>query len=91
MSRKTKLNSFPKEWLKQRLTVEEAESSHTHNGIVFGFIHNQWELFKSKMLPEDELWEFRSPPESWDFLAGRAGYVILRGDKAVATMLTEMN
>lgn len=50
-----------------------------------------WEEFKSKVQDGDELWEFCSDRESWEALAGHAGYRIIRGDKTVGQILTRLN
>lgn len=36
----------------------------------------------------DEVWEFRSPPETWSSLSGRAGLCVLRGDEVLAIHIT---
>lgn len=43
------------------------------------------------MLPNDEIRRFSSPEESWDMLGGRAGYVIMRNGKVIATFLLAMS
>ena len=39
----------------------------------------------------DELWEFRSPRESWANMAGRAGIALVRNGEVVASIVTRMN
>jgi hypothetical protein len=93
----------PVQWLVKKVTIAEAEASHP--GIrdertarfpeaakPFGFQHAEWEALKAKMLPGDELWEFDSPPASWQDLAGRAGFVLIRGGgEQLSSILTFMN
>ena len=43
------------------------------------------------MVPDDELWKFNSGKESWQHLAGRAGYVVLRKGQQVGHLTTVMN
>jgi len=93
---------IPIAWLQKKVTVAEAEAEHP--GITderkerfpeaakpFGFQHQQWEEFKAAILPEDELWAFSSPAESWQHLAGRAGIALVRKGVPVRTIVTTMN
>lgn len=43
------------------------------------------------MVTGDELWKFNSGKESWQHLAGRAGYVVVRHGQQVAHLTTIMN
>jgi hypothetical protein len=54
------------------------------------------ERFTAALMPEAiaqeaEVWHFRSPPATWTQLAGREGFMILKGDKVLKTKLTRMN
>lgn len=94
---------IPHDWLREKITVEEAERRHPglpHDERArrfpeirkpFGFLSAQWEELKAKMQPGDELWEFRSPPESWKHLAGAGGVAVLRDGKVIASLFTIMN
>src|SRR5574344_1816064 len=44
-----------------------------------------------RMHPGDELWEFRTRPETWGRMCGSAGLVLLRRGKVVAHILTEFS
>ena len=57
----------------------------------FGFKHADWLRFKAALRPGDEIWTYRSSPESWQALAGRAGIVIYRNGKPLRRLLTAMN
>lgn len=48
----------------------------------------EWQKFISAALPGDSLWAFRSPRETWNDLAGRAGFAIVRNGKPVAALMT---
>lgn len=92
-------------WIVRRgLTVEDVErESHERIRQVrpdwigqefdrpFGAGADRWAVFRGKLQPGDELASFRSPKGSWEKLAGRAGYCILRGDRVVATYVTLMS
>ncbi len=43
------------------------------------------------MVSGDELWRFNSGAESWQHLAGRAGYVVVRDGQQIAHLTTMMN
>lgn len=42
---------------------------------------------RSEMNEEDQLWIFKSPDESWRYLAGRAGLSIVRDEKIIESYL----
>jgi len=78
-------------------TIEELEREHTYpdNGHVprvpFGFEHAAWLKFKANVQPGDKIVAFESSADSWEHLAGRAGYVLVRGDEVVDQMITIIN
>jgi hypothetical protein len=75
---------YPIEWLQERLTVADADR-------MFSRANPQWEELKSSMQPDDELWRFCSPPESWQYLAGRAGVALVRNRTIVSAIVTLLN
>jgi hypothetical protein len=86
------------DWLVHRVTPEEAEAAHTvqHPAlgdapVPFGFLAEQWQQLRTGMRAGDELWEYCSPPETWDALGGRAGYGVVRNGRVFADVLTSMN
>jgi hypothetical protein len=85
------------DWLKRKLTVEEAEKEYSTvidragNAVPFGFCNKEWKDLLSEMQLGDELWEFRSPQESWKGLCGRAGICLVRDRQVIAWLVTEMN
>jgi len=93
---------IPKEWLDKRVSIEEAEAANP--GISddrvqrfpdaakpFGFEHHAWEEFKVVMQPDDQLWTFASPLDSWKNLAGRAGIALVRNGTPVKVIITLKN
>ena len=70
----------PIEWLIRRIDVAEIEK------------HPRWErAFKARMTDRDELWEFDSPAEYWEGLAGREGVALVRDGRPIAHVVTVMN
>jgi hypothetical protein len=69
-------DEIPIAWLGKKITVEQA-----------GLTNDE----KAEMCPGDELWTFRSPPDSWQLLAGRAGIALVRDEKPIRTIITLMN
>lgn len=72
---------MPKEWLVAKISIERVEAlmqprDNSHRGYIY-LDHAQWELFKARLRPGDELWEFRSPSEPGQ-TGGSEGYVIVR-------------
>ncbi|MDD5542003.1 MAG: hypothetical protein PHX83_02420 [Acidobacteriia bacterium] len=80
-----------KEWLTQKTTIEEQEAKRQYEGKTFGLMHTEWERFKSKIIDGDELWEFSSPPETWERLAGREGLSIVRHGEVIHSIVTAMS
>jgi hypothetical protein len=87
-----------KNWLQTRVTVAEAEAAHLvqtdrlgPDPVPFGFQNEQWRALLAQMQEGDELWQFSSPAESWQHLAGRAGIALVRQGKVVASIVTLMN
>jgi len=86
------------DWLKQKLTVAQAESKHMVSDprlgptpVPFGFCHAKWQNLLSKMQDGDELWEFSSSDHSWQHLAGRAGLALVRNGQIIHSIVTAMN
>jgi len=87
-----------KEWLKRKMTIEECEREHLVEDerlgsapVPFGFQHQAWLNLKHQIKMDDELWEFSSPPESWEHLCGRAGICIVRDGEIFDSIVTVMN
>jgi hypothetical protein len=78
-------------------TIAEIEAANTYPDdgrvphVPFGFQNAKWLAFKAKMQPGDKIVDFATAPDSWQHLAGRAGYVLVRHGKPVDTFVTMMN
>lgn len=48
----------------------------------------KWNPFVADLLPDDEVWRFRSPPQTWSNFCGCAGYVVLRDGQIIRTLTT---
>jgi len=88
------------QWLQKKVTVEEAEQDNLvkddqlgPDPVPFGFSNDEWRQLLSLKEEGDDLWEFRSPPETWDkkHMAGRQGYALIRDCRVIATIITLMN
>jgi len=89
---------IPHEWLQRRVTIEQAEAdnSRPHDDgeylpQPFGWLKMTWHKMIKQMQDGDELWEFNSPPKTWENLCGRKGYAILRKGEVVDSLITLMN
>jgi hypothetical protein len=93
---------FPLAWLQERISIEEAERRFTPmlddrtNHLPelrkpFGFVNGRWEKLKARVQTGDEIWTFRSPPETWEDLAGKAGVALVRENKVIDAVVTVMN
>ena len=75
-------------WKIQAVTIADVEAGKTKGDKPSG---EKWEKFKTGIRPGDELWYFCSPAETWQQLAGRRGYAILRDGRVVDHVLTKLN
>ena len=86
----------PTDWLTRQTTLPAAEKSWSKLGLVLNDgrvapVHasnptsRDWERIKRLMVPGDELWTFRSPPESWQALAGQMGIALVRMGRPIAS------
>jgi hypothetical protein len=73
-----------KEWLKHKISIEEAENKYIvkddrlgPNPLPFGFAHQEWLKFQEEIRQGDELWEFSSPEETWANMCGREGIALV--------------
>ena len=93
-----KNRTIPTDWLKRQVTPAQAEAEHLitdealgPDPVPFGYMHSVWLQLLAQMQPGDELWEYRTPPETWGRMCGSAGLVLLRRGKVVAHLLTEFS
>jgi hypothetical protein len=87
-----------RDWLTKRLTVQDIDAEHSvrderlgPDPVPFGFVNDQWQALLAKAEPGDELWEFSSPPESWQRLMGMAGIALVRNGEVIDSFVTAMN
>jgi hypothetical protein len=92
------LRNWPADWtIGPALSPEQIEADNLHEDdgrvphLPFGFGHDKWAAFKAQAQPGDTFHAFSSSAESWRNLAGRAGFVLVRGEEALATFGTIMN
>ena len=73
-------------WRDKQLTLSQIESvDGASNGSL------EWNRFKAKMKPGDELWHFCSPGPTWENMMGWEGYAIFRGSRLVDSFTTREN
>jgi hypothetical protein len=83
--------------MEKEYTIEEIESANTYPDdgrvphVPFGFGNAAWLSFKNKIRPGDKILDFCSSEHSWQNLAGRAGYILVREGKVIDTLVTIMN
>lgn len=84
---------IPKNWLCDQLSLQQAEAVNTASdgGVPFNKQNDRWERLKSSLRDGDQIWSFCSSPESWEHLAGRAGFAIVREGRVVDSIITIMN
>lgn len=78
-------NYPPASWLKERITLDEAEEE-------FPWFRNQDVFGRGIAWREgDEIWRFSSPKEQWMALAGRGGIALIRDGRCVGHVLTSLS
>ncbi|MCU0713740.1 MAG: hypothetical protein MUC43_16900 [Pirellula sp.] len=86
-------------WLQgEPMSVQDIERQYGTNRIEnrqqlesFGIGSKQWQIIKAQIEPGDELYRFRSPPDSWAKMAGRAGIALVRNGKVIDILVTALN
>ena len=82
-------------YLTNRLTVKEAEEKNMveidGRQVPFGYTNDQWVVLCKQMQKKDELYEFRSPEDSWNSFAGREGIALVRDGEIIADIITLMS
>jgi len=68
-------------WLTTRLSFAELDGE-------WGLLQAEWNDLKTQIQPADELWEFQSPQEYCDRLAGSMGVALVRGGQIVCHIVT---
>lgn len=51
----------------------------------------RWLPFIADLMPDDEVWGFRSPPDTWTNFCGCAGYAVLRDGQIIRSLTTMRN
>lgn len=51
----------------------------------------KWLPFIADLLPDDEVWRFHSPPQTWANFCGCAGYVVVRDGQIIRSLTTLRN
>jgi len=77
----------PKQWRIKPTSVDEIEKDNP----PLGFLNSEWKQLRALMVPGDEIWEYESPGEYWESLAGEAGIVLVRDDEPIFFITTERN
>lgn len=91
--------AIPREWLVKKVSVREYELEHAtkiniddgQSVVPFGYQNDKWVHLRSLMVANDEIWDFDSPGDYWDSLCGRSGVALVRNDKIIYTITSEMN
>ncbi len=83
---------IPKEWLKNKLTKEEVQESidRNHCGIERKSISDMMKQMNYKE-DTDEIWNYSSSKESWDYLCGRSGIALVRNGEPIANITYMLN
>lgn len=98
-----KASVIPSSWLVERLPSDDYLAACRADLRAAGFddaeierllaklgeqTHDRWRQLLAEKKNGDELWRYRSPPDSWTALSGCAGFAVVRVGVPVATMNT---
>jgi len=83
----------------EQLSIEEIERieatvislNGAEKNVPFGLINSSWGKIKEDYRAGDCLLSFTTDDSSWNALAGRAGYILVRDNKIVSIILTEIS
>lgn len=67
----------------EQLGIAQVGRDRLLAGAAFARWLDKWAVFVAQIVLGDELWSYTSPPETWDNLAGAAGYAIVRQGKPI--------
>ena len=82
---------IPSSWLFDPVDMDEIERDWLDKPAPYGIPSDEWNRLKSLMEDGDVIHAFSSPSESWEHLAGRAGYAVVRDGQAIVSVVTLMN
>jgi len=83
---------IPSEWYSSKLTFEQAQHIVHTGDIPIDEIRGRWQVLVSELQPEDQLWFFVRPHQSWVHeVAGEQGVVLNRGCRQVGHVTTSVS
>jgi hypothetical protein len=88
---------YAQDWLQRQASIAEIEAFRKESApgepSDWWIIQweEKWQQFFSIMIEGDEIWEYRSPPETWQYMAGQAGYAVVRAGEVIHVLMTRMN
>jgi hypothetical protein len=85
------ISEIEQETLDEVLKMIEAGQGVDMPPLPFGRMNDKWIAFKEQYRPGDELYFFISNEHSWQMTAGRKGYLLLRRNQIIGTLLTGLS
>jgi hypothetical protein len=95
---------IPESWLKERLDTTDVREITRRELMSYGLSEadfkrlfaegpspewkDTWQAFIDQAVDGDELWSFKSPPETWNTFAGRSGYALVRSGHIISSIVT---
>jgi hypothetical protein len=95
---------IPTEWLLERMEATDPEELARRELQYLEILPPDWDrylaspatarwkqtciTFLEQLAPDDELWSYSSPPETWADFSGVAGYAIVRGRMPILALST---
>ena len=84
----------PLEWLSEELSFDEYVSelfAEPRKDTSWSRSLQDAIDLKHLFSPVDKIWRYKSPPETWRSLGGRAGFALVRDGRPIAAVVTMMN
>jgi hypothetical protein len=80
-----------KKWLRKKHGVKQAGNFFNNRPIDSLQLDSKLASLIAKMQEGDELWSFRSDPESWENRAGRSGTSVVRNGEVIHSIIDMMS
>ena len=82
---------YEKDQSESKSNGEKVDDQYSMAGTGLQVSAEYLQSIRSEMIEGDQLWTFKSPKKSWECLAGRGGFCILRDGEIIETYLLIMS
>lgn len=76
------------DWIEEHNLYLTDRTHYYGNPEEYSLIVGDWNRFKEKIVPTDEIWEFSTVTTLMGFTSGEEGYALVRGGEVIAQFTT---